>query len=425
MSTDEDLRKPPMSPDEELRSYNPIYNPMFPEYPSYTPMFSEYLRRTPTSPDEDLIRTIPGTPFPCIQIFRDYALRKAKEENFVFSPCSIQLALSLITNGAASATLEVLLKFLEAENQEQLKSHASKLISALTESFTEGPKLSFVGGVWVDQSKKLTPNFKYDAETIYKAKAEETVNEWAAESTNGIIPSFLPEGSIDELTRVVLANALYFKGKWSDPFENERTKNLRFYRQGGGSVKVPFMSNSERQFIKTFDNLKVLKLPYSKSTLSMYILLPHKRDGLGPLVEEVSSNPLFFEKYTSVWKSVRVGKFGVPKFKINYTFEASEVLKAMGLELCYSNFADFGEMVVDGGIQVQKVYHGSYIEVEEEGTKAAACTSIRMGIMCCKSRPPPEIRIDFMADHPFMYVVKDDNSGMVLFMGHVVNPSLK
>ncbi|KAL5718046.1 hypothetical protein ACHQM5_010985 [Ranunculus cassubicifolius] len=391
---------------------------------------------TSISTDEGL-RSTTGTPFSCIQIFRDFD----RDKNFVYSPCSIQLALSLVANGAIGSTSQVLLKFLEADNHQQLKSRASKLISALTRSNNEGVKLSFVGGVWVDESMKLTQNFNADAETIYKAKAEEvdfkknakemitTVNQWAAECTNGLIDSLLPEGSIDEDTRVVLANALYFKGKWSCPFEKKITRDSKFYLQGGGSLKVPFMSNySERQYIETFNTLKVLRLPYKGTSLSMYILLPNERDGLGSLVEEVTSNSLSFGEYTSSMKKyVRVGRFRVPKFKINYEFEASDVLKAMGLGLCFSDDAKFNEMVVNGGIKVDKVYHKSHIEVEEEGTEAAASTAVVMrSLGCCAPyRPPPEIPVDFVADHPFIYVVKDDMNGMVLFMGHVVNPSLK
>ncbi|KAL5725518.1 hypothetical protein ACHQM5_008655 [Ranunculus cassubicifolius] len=125
-------------------------------------------------------------------------------------------------------------------------------------------------------------------------------------------------------------------------------------------------------------------------------------------------------------QSVLVGSFRVPKFKINYKFEASDVLKAMGLGLCYSEKAEFDGVVVGGRIKVEKMYHRSHIEVEEEGTKAAASTAVIMRRkLCGKSRPPPMVRIDFVADHPFMYVVKDDKSGMVLFMGYVVNPALK
>ncbi|KAL5718071.1 NADH:ubiquinone reductase (H(+)-translocating) [Ranunculus cassubicifolius] len=385
-----------------------------------------------------------GTPLPCIQMFRDISVGKAKDENCVFSPCSVQLAISLITNGAKGPTLEVLLKFLQAENKNQLKSRASELISALMESSMEGPKLSFVGGIWVDESKKLTQNFKADAETIYKAKAEEvdfkknakemikTVNQWAAESTNGLIDSLLPENSIDDRTRVVLANALYFKGLWSFPFVKSLTEDFEFYMLGEDSVKVPFMSNyNDTQYIVTFDDLKVLRLPYGKSSFSMYILLPNDRDGLWPLVEKVGSDPSLLDQYASAEKMdlVPVGRFRVPKFKINYKLEASEVLKDMGLELCFSKEkAEFNEMVVGGRIKLHAVHHGSRIEVDEEGTEAAASTEIEMDfeVGCSKfdDEEPPMVRVNFVADHPFMYVVKDDNSGIVMFIGHVVNPLL-
>ncbi|KAL5706173.1 NADH:ubiquinone reductase (H(+)-translocating) [Ranunculus cassubicifolius] len=389
--------------------------------------------------DENPTGTRRGTPFPCIQIFRDFAQSgNAKDKNFVFSPLSIQLAISLIANGATGSTLEVLLNFLEAENQDQLKSHASKLISALTESGNEALKLSFLGGMWINQSNELVPNFKTDAETMYKAKAEavdfkhnakeieKTLNQWAAESTNGLIDSLVPKDSIDESTQLVLANALYFKGKWSDKFLKSLTRELEFYLLGGSTVEVPFMRNMVgSQFIKTCDSLKVLRLPYRESSLSMYILLPHARDGLWPLVEKVGSDPLFLDQCTDpTMPAVRVGRFLIPKFKIDYEFEASNVLKAMGLGLCFADKAEFNEMVIGGGIKVQNVYHRSHIEVEEEGTQAAARTAVRMRSTggLAPRKQPPVVLVNFVADHPFMYMVRDDVNRMVLFMGHVLNP---
>ncbi|KAL5718089.1 hypothetical protein ACHQM5_011028 [Ranunculus cassubicifolius] len=121
-----------------------------------------------------------------------------------------------------------------------------------------------------------------------------------------------------------------------------------------------------------------------------------------------------------------MGRFRVPKFNIDYKFEASEVLQALGLKLCFSDDAEFGEMVVGGGIKVHKVYHGSHIEVEEEGTRAAASTAIEMDECMSLGPPsPPKEVVDFVADHPFLYVVRDDKNGMILFMGHVLNPLLK
>ncbi|KAL5705398.1 hypothetical protein ACHQM5_023707 [Ranunculus cassubicifolius] len=194
------------------------------------------------------------------------------------------------------------------------------------------------------------------------------------------------------------------------------------------SVEVPFMTNNDdTQYIKSCDDFKVLRLPYKNCDLSMYILLPHKRDGLWALAEKVGSDPLFLEKFaTRDINAVKVGRFKVPKFKITYTFEASMVLRSLGLKTCFSSDADFNEMVqeVPGGwIQVNNVLHKSCIDVNEEGTEAAAATAIFGRFGCARRRPVP--RVDFVADHPFMFMIRDDESGMVMFMGHVVNPLLQ
>ncbi|KAF9596851.1 hypothetical protein IFM89_013899 [Coptis chinensis] len=258
----------------------------------------------------------PSIPFACRQIAKDLALGVAKDKNFVFSPCSIQLALSFLTNGSSGSTLKELLTFLEAQNLDDLNSVAWKFIETLTGSTDGGPILSFVGGVWVDQSRTLKPTFITLAERIYKAKAEsvdfrnkaieitEEVNKWAEEATNGLIKSVIPH-PLDPDTVLVLANALYFKGRWMKPFRKSATKDSKFNLLDGNSVEVPFVTSHDNQRIDTFEDFKVLGLPYksskdNKATFSMYIILPNKVDGLWPIIEQVGSDPLFLEKYVQV-----------------------------------------------------------------------------------------------------------------------------
>ncbi|KAL5714682.1 hypothetical protein ACHQM5_016611 [Ranunculus cassubicifolius] len=228
------------------------------------------------------------------------------------------------------------------------------------------------------------------------------------------------------MTRMVLANAVYFKGKWVNPFEKSDTYHYDFHLLNGSSVRVPFMTNSEdKQYIKTCDDCKILRLPYKSCTLSMYIILPHAKDGLFPLAEKVGTEPMFLEKFaTRDIELVKVGRFKVPKFKITYAFEASMVLEALGLKTCFSREADFNEMIKiqpDDWLEIGGVHQKTYIEVYEEGTEAAAVTVTRMAGGSC-ARPKRVPRVDFVADHPFMFAIRDDVTGMVLFMGHVINP---
>ncbi|KAL5705113.1 hypothetical protein ACHQM5_023456 [Ranunculus cassubicifolius] len=383
-------------------------------------------------------------PIGLLRLAKEYQLGEAKDKNFVLSPCSIQLVISLLANGAKGSTANELLKFLEAENLLQVNSIVPKLVQTLTESTTGEPKISSLTGLWVDQSLRLNPKFKTDAENNFKARAEYVdfqdktnakeamykVNEWAKKATNGLIKSVIPEGSFGFPTGLVVANALYFKGTWAKTFQKSFTKDYDFYLSDGNSVQVPFMRSRRDQFIETSEDFKILRMPYKStvSDVSMYIILPEDKNGLRPLLEKVSSDPLFLTKHLhKIPKEVKVGTFLIPKFKFNYNLEASDVLKTIGVTTSFTRVADFGDMVqgLNHGewLQLSELHHDCRIEVDEEGTVAAARNVWMMNAGRARQQPVP--RVDFVADHPFMYMVRDDVTGMVLFMGHVVNPGLE
>ncbi|KAL5725611.1 NADH:ubiquinone reductase (H(+)-translocating) [Ranunculus cassubicifolius] len=230
---------------------------------------------------------------------------------------------------------------------------------------------------------------------------------------------------------MLLGNALYFKGRWKHGFDPWDTEEKKFYLLGGNSVDVPSMFCDRDQQIATFDTFKILQLGYKcesyQKWLSMYILLPNDRDGLWSLIDLVGTDPLFMEKYISAGiEKVRVGKFMLPKFKIEYGFDAKMVLEKVGLKLPFSTKAELNEMMAHGAnCPVSSVLHKSYIDVNEEGTEAAGVTVVQHVMVAMAPPKRPKARVDFVVDHPFMFMVRDDNSGAVLFMGHIFNPLLK
>ncbi|PIA33122.1 hypothetical protein AQUCO_04200109v1 [Aquilegia coerulea] len=361
------------------------------------------------------------TPFACLRITAEEGLGNAKDENFVFSPYSIQLGLGLVANGAT-----------EAENLDDLNLRDKQLVDKFSQPSEHGPIVSFIGGVWVDQSLALKPTFKQTAENIYKGKAEtvdfqdemkrkeviDHVNKWTEEATNGLIKSILPEDSLSPNTRVVLANGLYFRGEWLSEFHKTYTRKSQFFLLDGSSVKVPFMTSRWKQYVTTMEDFKILRLPYS--------LIGMVKDGLWPLLEKVGSDSKFLENNVPrEFESVEMRRFEVPKFKIAYGFEANKVLQALGLEAPFSDEAELDEMVLGSTCKVSKIRHKSHIEVNEEKTEAAAVTEIdddEMGCSFFDVYIPPVV--EFVANHPFMFMVRDDRRGVVLFMGHVVNPML-
>ncbi|XP_066361491.1 serpin-ZXA-like [Miscanthus floridulus] len=367
----------------------------------------------------------------------------APASNAAFSPLSLHIALSLLAAGAGGATRDQLAATLggggapsgAAEGLHALAEQVVQLVLA-DGSGAGGPRVAFADGVFVDASLKLKPAFeevavgKYRADTQsvdFQKKAAEAagqVNSWVEKITSGLIKEILPPGSVDHTTRLVLGNALYFKGAWTEKFDASKTKDSEFHLLDGSSVQAPFMSSTEKQYIVSYNNLKVLKLPYQqggdKRQFSMYILLPDAKDGIWSLAEKLSSEPEFLEKHIPMQK-VPVGQFKVPKFKISFGFEASKLLKGLGLQLPFSAEADLSELVdsPEGrNLSVSSIFHKSFVEVNEEGTEAAAASAATVVL---RSFTMPQ---DFVADHPFLFLIREDLTGVVLFVGHVVNPLL-
>ncbi|XP_051218333.1 putative serpin-Z8 [Lolium perenne] len=387
------------------------------------------------------------------------------ENNLVFSPLSIYAALALVAAGARGSTLDEILGVVGARSRGQLEEIVARVTAdALKDqSDSGGPRVAFACGIWSELTRPLKPAFLEVVAGTYKAEAstvdfinnpEEArsqINAWVAHATSNLIGSIFGPRSITPLTRVVLGNAIYFKGKWERPFDKKRTTNKLFYRLDGGTVDdVPFMKSRSSQFIAVHDGFKVLKLRYqmaqaqgyakessdrNKRTkvssdkptqFSMCIFLPDARDGLPNLVDMIASQPDFLHEHLPK-KKVEVDEFRVPKFKLSFENSVVTILKKLGLQLPFSDQADLSDMVEpdESGLPLvlSDVFHKAIIEVNEEGTEAAAVTmmSIRIG---CSMRPrPPPPQVDFVADHPFAYFIVEETTGAVVFAGHVLDPS--
>ncbi|XP_027094423.1 serpin-ZX-like [Coffea arabica] len=363
---------------------------------------------------------------------------EAKDTNSVFSPLSLHVVLGLIAAGSKGPTQDQLLSFLKSTSTDHLNSLTSQLVTIVLADGAPsgGPRLSFANGVWIDQSLPFKPSFKKIVDEVYKAASNQVdfqnkpaevtneVNSWAEKGTSGLIKEILPPGSVDNTTRLIFANALYFKGEWDDKFDASKTKEHDFHLLNGSTIKVPFMTSKKKQYISAYDGFKVLCLPYKqgedKRRFSMYFFLPDAKDGLPALLDRAGSEPGFLEHHLSRSK-VEVGDFLVPKFKISFGFEASKTLKGLGLVLPFSGEGGLTEMVdspVSRNLHVSSIFHKSFIEVNEEGTEAAAATAATIRLRSAQFFN----KLDFVADHPLLYFVREDMTGVVQFIGSVVNP---
>nr|XP_019069237.1 LOW QUALITY PROTEIN: serpin-ZX-like [Solanum lycopersicum] len=258
------------------------------------------------------------------------------------------------------------------------------------------------------------------ANLIKAAEVVDQVNQWTKMKTDGLIEEILDGDAVDNMTRLILANALYFKGEWNEKFDASETKDHEFHLLDGLPIQVPFMTSKKKQHIAEFNGFKVMRLPYKQGKdtgcFSMYFILPDAHDGLPALFDKFSTEAGFLTHHVP-FKKVSAGKFLIPEFKITFEFEASDILKGLGLTLsfCGGGLTEMIDSTLPENISVSKVFHKSFIEVNEEGTEAAAVTVTLITPMSLFT----EKEIDFVADHPFLFFIKDESTGVVLFIGSV------
>jgi serpin B len=254
------------------------------------------------------------------------------------------------------------------------------------------------------------------------------VNSWSEKQTKGLIRDVLSPRSVDSFTRLIFANALYFKGAWDQPFDASKTKHHDFYLLNDSSVKVPFMTSYKNQFVRAFDGFKVLRLPYDQGVddrqFSMYFFLPDAKDGLLTLMEKMASDSEFLKHNLPITK-VQVGDFRIPNFEISFGLSVSDALKELGVVLPFDPRVGLAKMVdyPKSPIWVSDILQKSFIKVNEKGTEAAAVTVAPLAGCARFTRKP--IPVDFVADHPFLFLIREDLSGAILFVGQVVNPLVR
>ncbi|XP_076952797.1 serpin-ZX-like [Bidens hawaiensis] len=323
---------------------------------------------------------------------------KFPDKNVVFSPLSIHVVLSLLTAASNGPTLNQLLTFLKTNTTEDLNSLYSQLLPFI---FADkgGTRVCFTNGVWIDKTLSLKPSFKQLADAVYKAdcnqvdfrnKAVEVVNEvnlWAEKQTHGLIKQVISANAVNPLTWLIFANAIYFKGSWDDKFQRSRTKESDFQLLNGNKVQVPFMTHNETQLACEHDDFKVLGLPYLQNRkdtrrFTMYFFLPNAKDGVHSLIEKISSTSDFIDRHIPI-ELIIVNKLLIPKFNISFGFEASGVLKELGVVLPFSEEGGMTEMVDSsiGESVYGRIHHKCVVNVDEDGTKAGAVSAF-LGLGC-------------------------------------------
>ncbi len=357
-----------------------------------------------------------------------YAQLHSQEGNLFFSPLSLSTALAMTYTGARGQTAEQMATVLHfpAEQQQLPPIFATLSKDLHADSETHGYQLHVANALWGQKGYHFREDFLLTTKTYYRAglnevdfqtaaeEARKTINTWVEQQTKDKIKDLIPPGALDEWTRLVLTNAIYFKGDWVSPFMKPLTKEEDFKVAADRQVTVPMMHQTG--FFKYFegDNFQALELPYVSGTLSMVVLLPKKVDGLAEFEQSLTAQNL--TKWLPQLQQHEV-VVTLPKFKITAQFMLKEILSKMGMPLAFSPAADFSGMSEEEGLYLSAVIHKAYVKVNEKGTEAAAATGVIARAI--SAGPPPAI---FHADHPFVFLIRDNSSSSILFLGRLVQP---
>ncbi|KAL6626513.1 hypothetical protein ACP70R_030239 [Stipagrostis hirtigluma subsp. patula] len=388
--------------------------------------------------------------------------------NLVFSPLSMYSALSMVAAGAQGNTLTELLDALGAGSRDKLSENVRFMVERALPAGGEqkqlegAPRVEHACGMWHDATRTLKPAYRDAAAASCRAvaravdfiskpeEARRQINSWVAAATSNLVASILGPGTVTKDTRLVVASAVYFKGTWAIPFDKNWTREFKFHRLDGSAVDAQFMQSGLPQLVAVHDGFKVLKMPYKvhhpldglRATAravippplpppppryAMCVFLPDKRDGLWSLEDKMASSPGFLEKHMPE-RRVAVGEFRVPKFKVSFYTSVKRALQDLGVKAVFDpSRAELPDMMEDGDAReeplfVGDVLHRAVIEVDEEGTQAAAATACALEGGCLR-RPDAAVRVDFVADHPFAFFVVEEESGAILFAGHVLDPT--
>lgn len=363
-----------------------------------------------------------------------YALLGAekKGENLFFSPYSIHVALAMTAAGARANTLAQMAKVLHL-GEANAETHAGigKLMQQINAS-AQGPKgqlfeLVVANRLWglkgypyhADFLDLLKKEYGADLEAVNFADSEparRTINAWVEKQTKDKIKDLIPQGAIDALTRLVLTNAVYFKGNWADQFKPDMTKTEPFKLGGEKTVDAPLMQRRGTYGFRESDEMQVLELPYTDNRLSMFVLLPRQVEGLAGVEKQINGELLNKSLARIPRRQVQVF---LPKFKLESSFSLPGVLKKLGMTDAFDDTkADLsGIATVEKGLYITDVVHKAYVDVNEEGTEAAAATGVIVGVKSAPMQPAV-----FRADHPFAFLIRHNASGAVLFQGRVCNP---
>jgi serpin B len=365
--------------------------------------------------------------------FELYQALKEQEANLFYSPYSISLALAMTYAGARGETAEQMADTLQFLLEQDRLHPAFNWLDAELAGRGEGAagkdgegfRLNIVNAIWGEKDYEFLSGFLDILAENYGAglrildfineteQSRLTINSWVSDQTEGRIKDLIAPGVLSELTRLVLTNAIYFNAAWEHPFEKKMTEDGPFYLIDGGQINVPMMTQTESLGYVDGGGYQAVELPYDGGELSMVILLPVPGD-FGAFEETLNAQRV--DAIINDLQYIQVA-LTMPRFEFDSEFDLNDTLADMGMPIAFTENADFSGMTGKPELFISDVVHKAFVAVDEAGTEAAAATAVEMALT---SIPPPPVEVTI--DHPFIFLIRDIETGTILFIGRVLNP---
>lgn len=346
--------------------------------------------------------------------------------NLFISPASIAWAFDMLLNGAEAETLAALTQSLELQGLglKDINAANQSLRTALQAADPQ-VQLAIANSLWLKPGYQFLPPFLATAQQFYQAEVKSLesaaiINAWVSAATRGKITTILRQEDILPESILFLLNALYFKGAWKSPFDKAQTVPLPFHLLSSQTRPQAMMHKSGRFSYFEDAKLQAVEIPYGNGRFGFFVLLPAAATSLQETVAALDA-----PRWQAILaqRAPRPGKIALPRFKIEYSVELAQTLQNLGMKLPFTRQANFSKLAqVPPGwwIQISSVKHKTFVEVNEEGTEAAAVTAI--GMQAGSAPPPPEAPFTMVVDRPFFAAIRDNSSGLLLFVGAIVDP---
>lgn len=349
------------------------------------------------------------------------------EDNLFLSPFSVYSALGMTLAGAEGSTADEMRTVMYVDDEAAFHDNLGALMQDLDGRF-KGYEIAIADRLFGQQGVSWEADFLDLTKDAYDAELEEVdyqqdldgaredINRWISRQTRGAIPELIGEGVLTTDTRMVLTNAIWFKGDWAEAFEEADTETQDFTLADGSVTSVSMMNGELPARYGEFEGGRVLVLPYEGDEVALFAVLPDSADGLAALEAELDSETL--DGWLSDAGPTDV-IIGLPRMELRQQLELKAVLSDLGMPTAFSDAADFRGMTAEQVLKIDKVIHEGWVSVNEEGTEAAAATAVSsVALSDAEPTDPPT----FIADHPFLFGIRDELTGAILFMGRMSDP---